>query len=84
MSAEFSGRAENPLTSREERIIEGNALDLGECPNPDCDLTPEVADVTSDGHLFVVHEEDGVGLDSRTKRGESDGCEIDPKHDPTL
>jgi hypothetical protein len=79
-----SAIAENPLTLREKRIIEANAMALDSCPNPDCDLTPEVADLTADGHLFVVHEEDGVGLDSRTKRGEQDGCKIDPKHDPTL
>lgn len=77
--------AENPLTDRAERIIEANAGVVdNECPNPDCDRTVRVADVTSDGTLYVSHEGDGTGLDSRSERGETDGCRIDPEHDPTL
>lgn len=75
--------AENPLTDREQRIIKANA-DLTECPNPNCDLTPDVADVSPDGTLYVAHEEDGVGLDSRSPRGERDGCRIEPVNDFTL
>lgn len=77
-------RPTNPLTERESRIIEANGLDMTECPNPECDLTPEVCDLTSDGTLYVVHEEDGVGMASRTPRGETDGCRVPPEHDPTL
>jgi hypothetical protein len=78
------GRPENPLTDRESRIIEANAHLPEECPNPDCEFTPEVADLTSDGTLYVVHEEDGVGMQSRSPRGETDGCRIDAEHDYTL
>lgn len=78
----------SPLTDRDERIIEANAMiddgEMDECPNPECDLTPAVCDLTDDSHLFVTHESDGVGLDSRTPRGERDGCKVDPSNDPTL
>lgn len=77
-------RPTNPLTNREQRIVEANAHLPGACPNPDCDLTPEVADLTQDGTLYIAHEEDGVGLASRTPRGETDGCRIDAEHDYTL
>ena len=95
-------RPTNPLTNREQRIVEANAHLRraegdgdstaerssgrlpGACPNPDCDLTPEVADLTQDGTLYIAHEEDGVGLASRTPRGETDGCRIDAEHDYTL
>lgn len=77
-------RPTNPLTDREQRIVAANAHLPGECPNPDCDLTPEVADLTQDGTLYIAHEEDGVGLASRTPRGETDGCRIDAEHDYTL
>lgn len=75
----------NPLSTEAQRIVKVNAGMLeDECPNPDCDLTPDVADVSPDGRLYVSHEEDGVGLDSRTERGETDGCLIAPSNDPTL
>jgi len=77
-------RPRNPLTDREERIIEANANLPDACPNPDCEFTPEVADLTSDGTLYVVHEEDRVGMQSRTPRGETDGCRVPSEHDPTL
>lgn len=77
-------RPTNPLTNREQRIIEANAHLIESCPNPDCDLTPEVADLTSDGTLYIAHEEDGVGLASRTPRGETDGCRIGHENDYTL
>lgn len=75
----------NPLSTEEQRIISANAgLIENGCPNPDCELTPDVADVSPDGRLYVSHEEDDVGLDSRTERGETDGCLIAPSNDPTL
>jgi hypothetical protein len=37
-----------------------------------------------DGRLYVSHEEDGVGLNSRSPRGQHDGCYIDAEHDPTV
>lgn len=85
-------RPENPLTDRQDRIVEANANLPDECPNPECDLTPEVADLTRSasgeggrgGQLYIVHEEDGVGLASRTPRGENDGCRISAANDPTL
>lgn len=77
-------RPTNPLTNREERIVEANAHLPESCPNPDCDFTPEVADLTSDGTLYIAHEEDRVGMQSRSPRGETDGCRIDPEHDYTL
>jgi hypothetical protein len=77
-------RPTNPLTTREERIVEANAHLPESCPNPDCDFTPEVADLTQDGTLYIVHEEDGVGMASRSPRGETDGCRIDPENDYTL
>jgi hypothetical protein len=81
-------KPENPLSMREKRIVEANAQiqrdEIVECPCTDCSLTPNVADVTADGHLYISHEEDGVGLDSRTPRGETDGCRVPAKQDPTL
>jgi hypothetical protein len=74
----------SPLTEREKRIVQANSEIEGECPNPDCDLTVDVCDLTSDGVLYVSHEEDGVGLASRTDRGETDGCRVSPEFDPTL
>lgn len=74
----------NPLAERTERIIDANAdLNGGECPDPECDRTVECCDV-SDGMLYVVHESDGVGLDSRSPRGKKDGCLISTDHGPTL
>lgn len=75
---------ESPLTEREERIIEANDLLGSDCPNPECDRTPRVADLTDDGTLYVSHEGDTAGLDSRAGRGETDGCRVPPEHDPTL
>lgn len=77
-------RPVSPLSDREERIIDANAEIEDECPNPDCDLTPDVADLASDGTLYVAHEEDGVGMNSRSPRGETDGCRVPPEFDPTL
>lgn len=74
----------NPLTDRQERIVEANAHLPDVCPNPNCDLTPNVADLTADGTLYISHEEDSVGLNSRTDRGDTDGCRVDPSEDPTL
>lgn len=77
-------RPTSPLTNREERIIEANAHLPESCPNPDCEFTPEVADLTSDGTLYIAHEEDRVGVSSRTPRSETDGCRIGHEHDYTL
>lgn len=76
---------QNPLSRRERRVIKSNATMSGmDCPNPDCALTVNVCDVSDSGELYVSHEEDGVGLDSRTARGETDGCHVSPENDPTL
>jgi len=85
-------RPENPLTDRQERLVAANAHLPDACPNPECDRTPEVADLTRSasgeggrgGQLYIVHEEDGVGLASRSSRGETDGCRIGHEHDYTL
>lgn len=85
-SKSLDRRPENPLSDREQRIVEANAQ-LGEseeCPAEGCDLTPHVCDLTEDGTLYVAHEEDGVGLASRTPRSETDGCRVQAENDPTL
>jgi len=76
--------AQNPLTTREQRIIEANSVIQDSCPNPDCDITPTAVDLTEDGTLYVSHVEDGVGLGSRSAHGDTDGCRIGPEEDPTL
>lgn len=80
----MSAVPDNPLSEREKRIIEANAeLQGEECPDPDCDLTVKVVDLTDDDTLYVSHEEDRVGMASRSPRGETDGCRISPEADPT-
>lgn len=75
----------NPLTEREQRIVEANSELNGEqSPIPDCDLTVTACDITSDGMLYVSYEEDGVGLDSRTPRGQTDGDRVPAEYDPTV
>lgn len=77
------GQPRNPLTTREERIVDGNsALQGEECPS--CGRTVDVVDLTDDGTLYVVHESDGVGLASRSPRGETDGCRLTDEQDPTI
>lgn len=78
------GFPSNPLTDREQRIIQANSEIEGECPHPDCERTVHVCDLTQDGTLYVSHESDGVGLDSRSPRGETDGCRVPEQNDPTL
>lgn len=73
----------SPVTDRERRIIEANATIDNTCPNPDCDKTPVAADLSEDGTLYVVHEEDGVGIEGMTKVGPR-GCHIEPENDPTV
>lgn len=80
----MNGRPESPLTTREERIIEANQTIGDDCPNPECDKTPRVADLSDDGTLYITHHEDGVGLESNSPRGETDGCRVPAEHDPTV
>ena len=76
---------QNPLTEREQRIVEANnELNGEESPLPECDLTVAACDLTDDGTLYVSYEEDGVGLQSRTQRGETDGDRVPAEYDPTL
>jgi len=75
--------ANNPLTEREQRIIKANSVIGDTCPNPDCEKTPQAAEVDDNEYLYVVHEEDGVGLEGTRKVGPR-GCRIDPSNDPTL
>jgi hypothetical protein len=74
----------SPLTRRDERLIEANSLLDTECPNPDCDRTVDVVDLADDGSLYVAHEDDRLGMGSRSDRGETDGCTISATNDPTL
>lgn len=75
--------ASSPLTQREERIIDANSeLQGEECP--ECGRTVNVCDLMDDGTLYVSHEGDRAGINSRSPRGETDGCDVDPENDPTL
>lgn len=77
--------ATNPLTRDDKRLIEANAeLPGAECPAEGCDCTVEAVDVTPDGALYVAHESDRLGVNSRSRRGETDGCRVSAENDPTL
>jgi len=70
-----SALAENPLTEDEERVIDANAVLQGEeCP--ECEREVRIVDLGQDGDLYVSHVGDGAGLQSRSDRGETDGCSI--------
>lgn len=74
---------ENPLTRREKRVIRSNGQMQGE-PCPECGRTVHVVSLTDGNRLYVSHEDDGVGLDSRSDRGETDGCRLDAEQEPDL
>lgn len=79
----LDNQPQNPLTDDERRLVDANANHIGECPNPECDRTVQVYDMTDDGVLYASHEEDRFGLASRSPRGETDGCRISAENDPT-
>lgn len=68
----------NPLTDREQTIIDANtSLNGGPCPNDACDKHVDVCDLTDAGDVYIVHEEDPEpGFDTR---GEDHACRIDPQ-----